>query len=395
MHFFDIFMLPWSDNAHYRIPSLVVTNAGTVLAFCNNRKDSGQDHADEVDLVLLRKPLRGEWEPVRAIATAEGWICGIGSAVYDPVSDTAMCTFGRSAVAVREWKDYTKEEKEALERAAREKSEADGIKPGSYIAVSKDDGKTWTDVPLELAPTDVVYTDGTVHSVRSGCHGSSHGIMLKHGEHCGRLVCPSRFSIGEYSTMEMIKFHSYNNCIYSDDHGKTWKTSQPVQIGTGEGTIIERGDGSLLYNSRAYYQDGRRKTAVSRDGGETWGEFSEDTFLMEDAYQGCNASFLRVEREKLADADKYLPRDIEALTVFINPRAKKRENITACVSFDDGATWVHQKCIWQGGGGYSSLDFNPLDQKFHLMYECAGKIPHTCGIALAEFDLEWLMSDEE
>lgn len=394
MYYGEIFMLPWSENAHYRIPSLIVTNDGTVLAFCNNRKDSGQDHADEVDLVLIRKPLGENWEEPRAIATAPGWICGIGSAVYDPVSDTARCTFGRSAAAIREWKDYTKEELEEIERRVREKAERDGIRPGSYVAISNDSGKTWSEEPQILAPTQVEYTDGTQHSVTSGCHGSSHGILLKHGAHAGRLVCPSRFSIGDYSTMETIKYHSYNNCIYSDDRGKTWKTSQPVQIGTGEGTLIEREDGTLLYNSRAYYQDGKRRTAVSRDGGETWGEFSVDEFLIEDAYQGCNASFLRVERESFDGADKYFPEGARAITVFLNPRAAKRENMTACVSFDDGATWTHTKRIWQGGGGYSSLDFNPHDQKFHLMYECAGKIPHTCGITLAEFDLEWLMQED-
>ena len=37
----------------YRIPSLLVTSKGSVLAFCEGRKTSGGDHGD-VDLVMKR-----------------------------------------------------------------------------------------------------------------------------------------------------------------------------------------------------------------------------------------------------------------------------------------------------------------------------------------------------
>ena len=236
MHYSEIFNLRWSDVDHYRIPSLIVTKKGTVLAFCNNRRDSGQDHAEQVDLICLRKPLFGEWEE-HTLVSHEGWSCHIGSASYDGASGDVMCTFGRSAIPIHEWKDYTDEERRQIQLQILEKAERDGIRPGSYILRSADDGESWVEAPFDQRPARVTYTDGTEHDVLCGCHGSSHGIVLQHGEHRGRIVCPSRFSIGKYSTMETIKYHSYNNCVYSDDGGRTWQASRPVQIGTGEGTL--------------------------------------------------------------------------------------------------------------------------------------------------------------
>ena len=116
MHYSEIFNLRWSDVDHYRIPSLIVTKKGTVLAFCNNRRDSGQDHAEQVDLICLRKPLFGEWEE-RTLVSHEGWSCHIGSASYDGASGDVMCTFGRSAIPIHEWKDYTDEERRQFEAA--------------------------------------------------------------------------------------------------------------------------------------------------------------------------------------------------------------------------------------------------------------------------------------
>jgi len=392
MTFIEDMKFTWVPKSHARIPSLIVTNDGTVLAFCNDRKDSPQDNANEIDLVMIRKKPGCDWEPMVRLVSHEGWQNYIGSAVYDPAVDKVMVTFGRCPVSMDEWKIYSEEEKAEIHRKMMEKSKRDGIEPGEYILISFDCGDTWLCTCRVSLPARVTHEDGTVHDVISSCHGSAHGIVLTKGEHKGRIVCPSRFQIGDYDSHDYIRFHVYNNCIYSDDNGITWVVSQPVQIGTGEGTLIEREDGSLLYNSRAYYHDGLRRTAVSRDGGVTWGEFSEDQTLREDTYQGCNASFIRVERNKIAAADRFFPKDAKAITLFVNPHSDKRANLTAHVSFDDGASWCHSKCIWPGDAGYSSLEWNPVDQRFHLMYERCEHNPNRIGIMLAEFDMEWLMS---
>ena len=48
------------DGYHtYRIPALVVTTAGAVLAFCEGRRDSRHDHGD-IDLLVRRSEDNGE-----------------------------------------------------------------------------------------------------------------------------------------------------------------------------------------------------------------------------------------------------------------------------------------------------------------------------------------------
>ena len=55
MHYIENLSFKWEGRSHHRIPSIIVTKNGTVFAFCNDRKDSGVDYAEEVTLVYRRK----------------------------------------------------------------------------------------------------------------------------------------------------------------------------------------------------------------------------------------------------------------------------------------------------------------------------------------------------
>lgn len=384
-------------RSNYRIPSVIVTNRGTVLAFCNDRKDTLADHADEVSLVLCVKRAEGDWGTVCELAGLEGWSCGIGSAVYDDTVDRAIVFCGRNPVARNEFGKYTPEEIAEMDRRAEEarrRAEAMGIRAGGCMFLSEDDGVSWREEPLVIAPTEQIHYDGTRAQVQGSTHGAAHGIRLRRGAHRGRLLCPSRTAIGEYNDWEGLRKCVYNNAIYSDDHGMTWQASGCVQLGTGEGTLIERADGSILYNSRAYFRDQKRYLATSTDGGATWGDFRTDDFLIEEQRIGCNASFLRVPREELRDPS-LLPPGADGVTVFCNPRAETRRNMTACVSFDGGGTWSHTKTFWEGPAAYSSLDYDHVTGHFHLLYEKGkggeDRSPYSAGICAAEFDLAWLL----
>jgi sialidase-1 len=282
-----------------------------------------------------------------------------------------------------------------MEKEAEERARALGIRRGLFFVVSTDGGETWTERPFDIEERPFVRPyDGAEVMLGGSCHGSAHGIQLRHGDHAGRLLCPSRVSVGHYDTWEGLRTCSYNNSVYSDDHGMTWKASAPVQAATGEGTLIERGDGSILYNSRAYFGDQKRYLALSTDGGETYGDFRADDFLIEEKALGCNASFLRVEKEDLpADAQALLPEEADSVTVFVNPRSDKRNTLTACVSFDSGDTWVKTKLIWEKACAYSSLDYSKADGHFYLLYERGDENPYGDGIAVREFDLEWLLAE--
>ena len=379
-------------RSNFRIPSMIVTNNGTVLAFCNDRKDTVSDAADVTTLALCRKKPGEDWGDVVEIASNEGWACGIGSAVYDNEIGKAFITGGRSAISRHEFKNYTDEEKKEMERQAAEKAEREGIRRGSFIMESTDNGETWVEKPHHIAPVSQLHWDGKYYNVTGGTHGAAHGIQLRHGEHKGRLLCASRCGIGTYSDWDGLQKVTYNNAVYSDDHGETWQTSNCVQVGTGEGTLIENADGTITYNSRAYFRDQKRYLATSTDGGATFGDFRTDDFLIEEKNIGCNASFIRVELDEIKDKSM-LPEGAEDVTVFANPRAETRANMCACVSFDSGKTWKHVKVINPGMNAYSSLVWNPVTQTFVLIYEKGEKNCYSDGIAAIEFDLEWLLSE--
>ena len=379
-------------RANYRIPSVITTKHGTTLAFCNDRRDTRIDHADEAHLVVRRKVQGGDWEDEVRLFALPGWSCYIGAAVYDAETDEIMCFFSRSGVVMVEFKEYSAEELAEIERLRRERAEAAGIEGGTFLMCSRDDGKTWTERPLHASPT-TLECDGRTVSDIGFTHGSAAGIQLTHGAYAGRLLCPARIATGRYDNAEGLCKHSYNNALYSDDHGMTWISSAPVQHGTGEGTLMECGDGTILYNSRAYYRDAKRYLATSTDGGATWGDFRTDPFLVEQKNLGCNASLLRVTRGQLGEDAALLPDGADAVTVFVNPFSENRENVSAAVSFDDGQNWVHVRRIHTGPSGYSSLTYSDRERKFCLLYELGEDDPCDLGLSVAEFDLAWLLAD--
>ena len=102
-------------RSNYRIPSIAALKDGTVIAFCNDRKDSVIDHAEEVALTAAVKKPGCDWSEVKTLVGIEGWACGIGSAVYDPATDTVMCSASRNPTAKNEFGKYTKEELAEME----------------------------------------------------------------------------------------------------------------------------------------------------------------------------------------------------------------------------------------------------------------------------------------
>ena len=374
-------------RSNYRIPSIIADKHGTLYAFCNERFDTLVDHAAETGLKFSRKLPGKEWEEPIDLVHIPDWGCMIGSAIYDEETDTVMCSVYKIAVMKDEFGYYSEADLERMAKLAREKERAANTKQGDFLILTKDGGNTWQEIPLNVEKTEFVHIDGR-HLLRGGqCHGSAHGIQLHRGTHAGRLVYPSRMATDSFHTVKDLLTTNYNNAIYSDDHGLSWKTSLPVQIGTGEGTLIENRDGTLTYNSRAYFNDCKRYLATSCDGAETWGNFRTDDVLIEPPY-GCNATLLRVECERIDG----LPPRTDGIVLFSNPRSDTRKNMTIMVSLDGGNSWTIEKTIRKGPSAYSSLDFDHVSQRFFLLYELGVNNEYDLGIAVTEFDLEWLLS---
>lgn len=63
----DVFVAGSGGYHSYRIPAVILTPKGTLLAFCEGRKSSRSDHGD-LDLVLRRSTDNGKtWTPTQVV----------------------------------------------------------------------------------------------------------------------------------------------------------------------------------------------------------------------------------------------------------------------------------------------------------------------------------------
>jgi sialidase-1 len=253
--------------------------------------------------------------------------------------------------------------------------------PPAPLAVyrSTDDGLTWVAEDVTIHPD----SKGNMPSM----HMNEHGITLRHGEHKGRLLRPSRFYAGKNEQARWPDH--YTNAIYSDDGGKTWNTSDPFPAnGTGEATIAELSNGRIYYNSRRHWaEEGanprRRWTAWSDDGGATW-QGLEICEVLPDGPQnsnyGCMGGLIR------------LPVKRQDILVYSNCDSPTgRDHGTVWASFDGGKTWPLKRQVFEGRHAYSSLSAGlagtPSEGWIYLNFEGGPE----GGSTVARFNLSWLL----
>ncbi len=247
---------------------------------------------------------------------------------------------------------------------------------------SRDDGRTWQ--------TQVTVIEKDVNGNTPSMHMNEHGVTLRHGKHKGRLLRPTRYYGPNGGGVEWPL--QYTNAIYSDDGGKSWKTSRPFpEKGTGEATLVELSDGRIYYNSRVHWserpQNKRRREAWSDDGGVTWKKW-RIIDVLPDGDQGrtygCMGGLTRLP---LRDRDILLFSNLDT-------EAAHRERVTVWASFDGGRTWPLKRLVDAGRSGYSSLAVGrgntPSEGWIYLFYEH----DPIKGAHMARFNLGWLLGGE-
>jgi len=216
-------------------------------------------------------------------------------------------------------------------------------------------------------------------------HMNEHGVTLRHGTHKGRLLRPSRWYAGKNEAKRWPKH--YTNAIYSDDGGRTWRTSRPFPaFGTGEATVAELHDGRIYYNSRRHWAPPgesalRRWTAWSDDGGQTWTGLAMCAALPDgpqNTNYGCMGGLVR------------LPVEGSDILLYSNCDSQSgRKRGTVWVSFDGGRTWPLARLVDEGSFAYSSLAAGRPGTRsegwIYLHYESKGS-------KLARFNLSWLLN---
>lgn len=331
----DVFFAGRDGYHTYRIPAVVVTVHGTVLAFCEGRKD-GRGDSGEIDLLLKRSRDGGRtWSGAKVVWSDPGNTCGNPA----PVEDVSI---GEISLLMT-WNRGSDSEEQITHRKARDTRHV-------FVTRSTDDGASWSrpqDITASVKKPDWDwYATGPVN-----------GIQLTRGAHAGRLVIPCNHTELNGTNGPVTRSH----IIFSDDHGKTWQLGGIEEEKTNESTVVELADGSLMQNMRSYQRKNRRAVAISKDGGATWSPVKLDQALIEPV---CQASLLRWTWPGGAQKSRIL---------FANPASTKREKLTVRISYDEGATWPVAREIYAGPSGYSCMAILP-DNSVGCLFERGEKI---------------------
>lgn len=313
----------------FRIPALLVTKKGTVLAFCEGRKNSRRDTGD-IDLVLKRSGDNGKtWSRIQVVADHGPDTIGNPCPVEDRKTGTV-------------WLPLTGNPGHSTQKQILAGTGTRTM----WMSRSDDDGVTWREpVEITAAVKDAWWTWCAA--------GPGNSIQLK----SGRLLVPCDYSAAG-SSLE----HSY--VFYSDDHGRTWRRGGELPEGTGEAQAAELADGSVIINMRSGRH--QRLVARSRDGGLTWSDVTADATLIE---PGCQGSLIAYKGRLL----------------FSNPAALERVRMTVRVSRDGGRTWTAGKVLHEGPSAYSSLAAL-RDRRVGCLYE-RGEGHAYATIAFSEFSI--------
>jgi sialidase-1 len=329
----------------YRIPALVVSRQGTMLAVCEGRK-YGRGDAGKIDLLLRRSDDGGRtWGPAQLIVEEDDSTCGNPCPVVDQRDGTI-------------WLPFCKNLGEGHQGLIMQ----DKAPRTVWITSSHDDGATWSE-PQEI--TESVKPLGwTWYST-----GPTHGIQLA----SGRLLIPCCHSVGVTFTQEDPY---YSHVIFSDDHGQSWLLGGRADGGTDECGVVEVAGGAVYLNARSPHTGKRRSYAWSYDEGASFTDIAFEPTLVE---PDCQASLVRLSWAGPHDRNRIL---------FANPRSTEREAMTLHISYDEGQSWEVGKTLYPGPSAYSDLCIAP-DMTICCLYERGNAHPYE-KLTLAQLDLEWL-----
>lgn len=337
----------------YRIPSVVVTRNGTLLAFAEGR--ASQSDASQNDLVLRRSVDGGRsWTPIVVVAEDGANVLVNPTAVVIEDTGRVLMMYQRYPHGFHE-RDV--EAGYAGDRICR-----------SYVMRSDDEGVTWSE------PRDITRSVKRPTGATSIASGPGVGIQLRNGPHAGRIIMP--FNEGPWGAWNVY-------AVYSDDGGVTWQYGETAPEGPpgrpNEVQMVERADGSVLLNARSIGGAKCRKTAVSTDGGQTWTRLSDVEVLIDPE---CQGTIIRYGAPGNIGKDTLL---------FANPAsAEHRVNGTVRLTYDGGETWPVARTVYPGPFAYSCLTMLP-DGTIGLLYERDGYE----RITFARFNLAWLMAGED
>ncbi len=346
------------DNCDtYRIPGIITTSKGTLIAVYDNRYNNSKDLQEDIDVGMSRSTDGGQtWEPMRVIMDMGEWggrprrLNGIGdpAVLYDHTTGTiwvaALWISGSSPDKMLWWDSKP------------------GMSPeetGQFVLVkSTDDGLTWSE-PINI--TEQI-KDPEWQLLLAG---PGMGITLDDGT----LVFAGQFKkdIGVQS-IDGGQYTSHSTIVYSKDGGETWHIGTGAKPNTTEAQVVQLEDGSLMLNMRddlnrhVKDESNGRAVAITRDMGHTWETHPSSNSALPEP--NCMASL--IAHDMVVDGQK------QQVLFFSNPNSKvQRVNMTIKASFDSGQTWNESNQVLlnaASGFGYSCMTMVD-DQTMGIVYE--------------------------
>ena len=333
----------------YRIPGLVTTNHGTLIAVYDLRYNGSVDLQEDIDVGMSRSTDGGKsWQPMQVIMDLGEW--GGRPQEENGIGDPSILVDRRTnAIWVAGiWAHGHPGERNWF-------ASQPGIAPDRtsqlMLTRSEDDGRTWSSL-INLTPA---IKDSSWYLL---LQGPGKGITMSDGT----LVFPAQYK----DSLQM----PHATILYSADHGSTWNLGTGAKSNTTESQVVELSDGSLMLNMRdnrgrgnnGPTGTGARAVALTSDLGKNWSVHPSSGNALPEPV--CNASLISHIYNEQGQRKKAL--------VFANPDDHfARRKMTMKVSWDDGQTWPEEfhLLLDEGQGrGYPSL--TSIDQNtIGILYE--------------------------
>ncbi|MDC0248704.1 glycoside hydrolase [Flavobacteriaceae bacterium] len=295
LEFVDLFDNSMNSEVFcYRIPSLVTTTNGTLIAAIDERNNSCGDLKWNRDInIVIRKSFDDgkTWTKIEKIIDYPlGKSASDPSMIVDKKTNEIFLFF--NYMDLDNAKDIYR----------------------FMVIKSSDQGENWSE-PIEI--TNNIIKRGWEKDFMFITSGR--GIQTKDGTllHC------------------LVNLNKGAHVFGSKDHGKSWfLIDTPLNPGD-ESKIIELSNGNWLVNSRVNSNDSRY-SHISKDNGQTWATYKNKD--LQDP--GCNASLVKYDE----------------LLLFTNAfDSKYRKNLSLSISKDQGRTWAKNQTIYKGESAYSSM----------------------------------------
>lgn len=316
----DVFTNNTYGYSVFRIPGIVSTRKGTLLAYAEARK-VGSDWAP-MDIVLRRSDDGGEtWGTIHVIASG----ATEGKTMNNPVMISEK---DGDVIHFIYCENYRK----------------------AFYMKSEDEGLSWSPV------TEITNAFHEFSAREQGGYpwkviatGPGHGIKVK----TGRLLVPIWMANGKDA-------HAHDpsvvSVIYSDDQGLSWHGGEIIYNTTtmkdpNESQVVELSNGKIMLNIRSTSLSKNRTISYSEDGISAWSLPYFDETLIDPVCMGSITKYS------------------DGILIFSNLKStQERENLTIRISEDDGLTWKYSTQICKGPAAYSDLTVDK-DKNIYCLFE--------------------------